>query len=284
LRDGNSTEDLVFVNSPHPVDEIEVSLVELYVSVFDSKGQPAEDVSSSDFRVLEDGEVQEIRRFEAVEERPIHAGVLLDVSTSMTESLEEAEKAALRFFESVLRPRDRASLIVFSDSPQLVVPFTNDLERLAGGLAGLVPDGGTSLHDSLIFALHSFAGLRGRRALILISDGEDSSSDYRFEEALEYSRRAGVAIYTIGLRISNRETQVRNKLTRLAGESGGRSFFIESAQELGRVYDKVEIELRSQFLLTYQSSSTARRDLYREVEIDLQKKGRKAKTIQGYYP
>lgn len=284
LNDGNSTEDLVFVNSPHPIDQIEVNLVELYVSVFDSKGQPAHDVVATDFKILEDRQVQTIRRFEPVEERPIYAGVLLDVSTSMSESLDEAEKAALRFFQSVLRPRDRASLMTFSDAPQLVVPFTNDVSRLAGGLSGLVSDGDTALHDSLIYALHSFAGLRGRRALVLISDGEDSSSDYRFEEVLDYSRRAGVAIYTVGLRISNGDIQIRNKLMRLAKESGGTSFFIHDAAELGNVYDKVESQLRSQFLIAYQSTSVEGRDHYREITVDLQKKGRKARTMQGYYP
>ena len=284
LSGGNWTEDLVFVNSPDPIDSVEVNLVELYVSVFDGRDRPAEDLVQADFTVLEDGVEQEIRRFAAVKERPIHAGILLDISTSMSDSLEEAEKAALRFFESVIREQDRASLITFNDQPELVVPFTNELGVLAGGLAGLVAEGETALYDSLIFALHYFNGLRGKRALILISDGEDSSSEYRFDEVLEFARHAGVAIYTVGLQIPTRRTRERSMLLRLARETGGRTFFIETAQELRSVYEKVENDLRSQYLITYQSSQTGGEDRFREIELRVHPKGLRTKTRRGYYP
>ena len=137
LGDGSSTEDLVFVNSPYPLDEVQVDFVELYTSIFDSKGHPVDSgLALEDFAVKEDGIEQTIRRFEPVAERPIHAGILLDNSTSMLDSIDEAEKAALQFFQSVVQPKDRACLITFNDSPELVVPFTNDHEVLAGGLAG----------------------------------------------------------------------------------------------------------------------------------------------------
>ena len=143
LATGTSTEDLVFVNSPHPIANVDVNFVELYASIFDSRGRPVEDVDVSELRVLEDGEEQNVRRFTTVDERAIHAGILLDTSSSMEGSMEEAEDAALQFFESVVEDRDRACLINFADQPELVVPFTNDVSVLAGGLAGLVADGET---------------------------------------------------------------------------------------------------------------------------------------------
>ncbi|MEE2776604.1 MAG: VWA domain-containing protein [Acidobacteriota bacterium] len=282
LEDGNSTEDLVFVNSPYPLDEVHVDMVELYTSVFDGKGRPVGDLALADFEVRENGEAQSIRRFEPVTERPIHAGILLDTSISMHEEIEEAEKAALKFFDSVLRPRDRACLIVFSDQPQLVVPFTNSVEILAGGLAGLVSEGETAFHDSLVFALHYFSGLRGKRVLIVISDGEDSDSRYRFEEVMEFARRAGVAIYSIGLGITQRDVIARNKLLRLADETGGRHFFIEDADGLSSIYAKIETEIRAQYLLAYQSSQKGSK--FREVRLDMTRRGLKAKTMRGYYP
>ncbi|HVR30912.1 MAG TPA: VWA domain-containing protein [Thermoanaerobaculia bacterium] len=286
LGDGNSTEDLVFVNSPHPLDEVRVDLVELYTSVFDSKGRPVDGgLATADFLVKEDGIEQSIRRFEHVAERPIHAGILLDNSTSMLNSLREAEKAALQFFQSVVRPRDRACLITFNDSPQLVVPFTNDHEILAGGLAGLVSEGETALHDSIVYALHYFSGLRGKRALVLISDGEDVGSAYTFDDALDFARRTGVPIYTIGLGLAQRDAMARTKLMRLAQDTGARSFFIDKADGLTSVYQRIETELRAQFLIAYQSSQgNEGSDRYRQVDLQIKKPGLSAKTMRGYYP
>jgi Ca-activated chloride channel family protein len=286
LSDGNTTEDLVFVNSPHPLDEMQIDFVELYTSVFDAKGHPVESgLATEDFVVKEDGIEQSIRRFEPVAERPIHAGIVLDNSTSMLDSLDEAEKAALQFFQSVVREKDRASLITFNDSPQLVVPFTNDHEILAGGLAGLVAEGETALHDSIVYALHYFSGLRGKRALILLSDGEDVGSTYTFDDALDFARRTGVPIYTIGLGVAQRDAMARTKLLRLAQDTGGRSFFIDDADGLTGVYERIETELRAQFLIAYQSTQAdAGSDRYREVDLEIKKPGLSAKTMRGYYP
>jgi VWFA-related protein len=286
LRDGSSTEDLVFVNSPYPLDEVQVDFVELYTSIFDSKGHPVESgLALEDFAVKEDGIEQTIRRFEPVAERPIHAGILLDNSTSMLDSIDEAEKAALQFFQSVIQPKDRACLITFNDSPELVVPFTNDHEVLAGGLAGLTAEGETAFHDSIVYALHYFSGLRGKRALILLSDGEDVGSAYTFDEALDFARRTGVPIYAIGLGVAQRDAMARTKMIRLAQDTGGRSYFIDSAEGLSSVYARIETELRAQYLIAYQSSQGAEGgDRYREVDLEIKKPGLNAKTMRGYYP
>lgn len=284
LESGSSAEDLVFVNSPNPIDEVQVDFVELYTTVLDGKGRPAEGLGPDDFKVYEDGKEQTIRRFELVRDLPIHAGILLDTSTSMTDRLQEAEEAAMHFFQIVLTPKDRACLMTFNDEPQLVVRFTNSVEVLAGGLAGLVAEAETALHDSLIFALYYFSGIKGKRALILLSDGEDSSSEYGFDETLEFARRTGVAIYAIGLSIPTKEVDVRGKLQRLCSETGGSCFFVDRAAELKGVYTKIQEELRSQYLIAYQSGQAADEDRFREVELEVLRPGLRAKTMRGYYP
>ncbi len=284
LKDGTSSEDVVFVNAPDLIDEIDVDMVELYTTVVDRRGNLARELGRDDFVVREDGEKMPIRRFERVENLPIYAGILLDTSLSMEERLSEAEEAALYFFQRVLEEDDRACLITFNDQPYLAVPFTGSVEILAGGLSGLIADGETALWDSLIYALYYFGGTKGKRALIVLSDGEDSQSEYEFEEALEFSQRAGVAIYTIGLAISTRDMNARSRLSRLARETGGESFFIETAAGLKRVYEQIEEEVRSQYLLTYQSVSSGERDRFREVEVEVSTRGLKAKTMRGYYP
>jgi Ca-activated chloride channel family protein len=283
LPDGNSTEDVAFVNAPEYMEEIDVQLVELYTTVLGGDGRPLRDLTEGDFKVLEDGKEQEIERFDRVEDLPIHAGILIDTSGSMRRSLSTVRQAALRFLEQAITPKDRAAVITFSKFPRLAVKLTNDLTKLGGGLAGLAPEGETALYDSLIFSLYYFTGIRGQRAILLLSDGQDESSEFSFEETLEYARRAGVTIYSIGLSLGGGEA--RGKLDQLSRETGGRSFFIHSVEELPEIYRLVQEELRSQYLIAYQSSNTSGSGDFRTVELRLPDRPKaKVNTISGYYP
>ena len=282
LKDGHSTEAVVFINSPGNMDQVDVDMVELYTTVVDRKGRPVENLRRSDFAVSENDVEQEIRRFEQARDLPFHAAIVIDSSTSMAQQLREAEKAALAFFQNVVTPRDRAAVVTFSDEPQLMVPFTSDLEILAGGLAGMEATGETALHDSVVFTLYHFGGLRGQRAIILLTDGEDSISHYSFAETLDFARESGVAIYTIGLDIPTRAHEARSKMRRISTETGGQSFFITRASQLDRVYRTIELELRSQYLLAYQS--TLQGDDFRRVKVEMSDSSQTAKTIRGYDP
>ncbi len=284
LASGTSTEDSVLINIPGHREEIRVQLVELYTTVLDRKGHPVEGLGVSDFTVFEDNEECTIERFDRIEDRPVHAGLLIDTSTSMLEKIDEAEEAAARFLRIVLRPGDRASVMTFNDRPELVVPFTDDIEILAGGLAELTVDGETALWDSLVYAIYYFSGIKGKRVVVLLSDGEDSGSRYGYTEALEFARRTGVAIYTVGLLLPSRAIEAQRHLRQLASETGGRAFFIEKASQLDRVYDAIQDELRSQYLLSYQASSGGDDHDYRRIRVEMKTQGLEAKTISGYYP
>ncbi|HEX7182369.1 MAG TPA: VWA domain-containing protein [Thermoanaerobaculia bacterium] len=279
LADGNSTEDLVFVNAPENLEQVDVDLVELYTTVFDRRGRPVSGLEAKDFTVTEGGVRQEVLRFEKVSDLPIHVAVALDASASMTGSLEEAQEAALRFLQGAIRPKDRAAVVVFNDYPVLAVKFTNDLTRLAGGLAGLKAERSTALYDTLVFSLYYFNGLKGQRALLLLSDGKDEGSRFGYEEALDYARRAGVTIYTIGL---GKEVE-KKKLEKISEETGGRAFFPGDASELAAIYAAIEEELRSQYLIAYQSSNTSGA-AFRTVDLKVGRSGLEAKTMRGYYP
>jgi VWFA-related protein len=283
LSGGTSSEDLVFVNSPRYLEEVEVQFVELFTTVTSRRGRPVEGLARGDFRVLEDGVEQEIRRFERVTDVPIYAGVILDTSASMAEEISDAVRAALKFFETVITPKDRAAVITFNDRYNLAVRFTNNPEVLAGGVAGLVAEGETNLYDCLVYSLYYFSGVKGKRALILLSDGEDVSSRYTFEDVLDYARRTGVAVYTIGLGLPAGQKDIQIKLSRLADETGGRTFLIDRVNQLEQVYRIIEEELRSQYLLAYQSSQTG--DKFRTIEVQVVgHPGIEAKTLRGYYP
>jgi VWFA-related protein len=282
--DGAATEDVVFINAPDYVENVDVDLVELYTAVLDKQGRPVEGLTRGDFRVLEDGVAQEVLRFEQVRDLSIHAAVMLDVSASMSEELAATQAAALSFFEQAVTPRDRAAIITFNDHPNLVTKFTNQLSTLASGLAGLRAERGTALYDSLVFALYYFNGIRGQRAILLLSDGKDESSRYEWDDALDYARRAGVALYAIGLNLKGQDADARKKLERLAEETGGRSFFIESTEDLAPIYETIQRELRSRYLLAYQSSNVKGSKVFRTVEVEMAPAGLEAKTIRGYYP
>jgi len=284
LPDGNSTERVVFVNAPDYLEEVEVQLVELFATVIDRGGHPVQNLKREDFQVSEDGQPQEIRRFEQVQNLPVHVGVLLDTSASMENDLEEAREAALHFFQQVVTPKDRAAVVTFNDRPTLGVKFTNDLGALAGGLAGVKAERGTALYDSVVFALYYLNGIRGQRALLVISDGRDESSRFSFDETLDFARRAGVAIYPVGLGFERSDREAKKHLSRLAEETGGRSFFIESVAELEAVYKQLQEELRSRYLIAYQSTNTAPGEKFRTVELKVGKSGLEAKTLRGYYP
>jgi VWFA-related protein len=284
LDDGNATEDTVFINAPPYLEELDVQFVELYTTVLDRAGRPVQGLAREDFRVLEQGAPQEILRFEQVRDLPIHAGILLDVSASMGESgsLDPARAAALQFFQQILRPKDRAAVVTFNDRPNLAVQFTNDLAVLGGGLAGLKAERGTALWDSLIFSLYYFNGIKGQKALLVLSDGKDESSRFAFEDTLEYARRAGVTIYAVGLSLPSGDP--RQKLTRISEETGGRSFFIDSTDALAGIYARIEEELRSQYLIAYQSASADTSGAFRKVDLRVLRPALEAKTMTGYYP
>jgi Ca-activated chloride channel homolog len=279
--DGNSTEDLVFVNAPdNNVEQMNVQFVELYASVLDRRGRPVLGLAQKDFAVTEDGVRQTITRFERVDDLPIHAAVVLDTSASMDKSLVQARDAALGFLRDAIRPKDRAAIITFNDHPNIGVKFANDLDTLAGGLAGLKAERGTSLWDTIIFTEFYFNGVKGQRAMLLLTDGRDESSRFTFEDALEDARRAGVTIYTIGLG----DDIDKRKLTKLSEETGGRAFFIKSAAELPAIYSTIQEDLRSQYLVAYQSTNTSPDTNFRTVDLKVDKSGVEVKTLHGYYP
>ena len=278
-------EDTAIINGPATLEELQVDFVELYTTVDDRERRPLLELEEGAFQVLEDGVAQEIVRFERVDDTPLIGTVLLDVSASMEERLEQSVQAAADFFQQVITERDELSIVTFNDRPHLAAPFTRDRFEFAKGLMSLRAERGTALYDSLIFTLYHLNGLPGQRAVLLLSDGVDEHSRYDLDDALEYARRSEAAIYAIGLALPRKSKENPKKvLEQLAAETGGRAFFVDDPGRLGAVYDQIAQELRSKYFLAYQSSSTAPSDAFRRVEVVIDVKGARARTIRGYYP
>jgi Ca-activated chloride channel family protein len=283
LAGGASTEDVVLLNAPDSPDALDVRLVELYTTVVDKTGRPVEGLGAGDFRVVEDGVKQQIRRLDRMTDVPVRIVALIDNSGSMRGRMEATRKAALGFLRRTLRPVDQAAVITFNQAPQVAVGLTGDIAELEEGFTGLVAEDQTSLYDSVVFSLHYLTGAKGQRAVLLLSDGVDRSSRFTFEQTLEYARRAGITVYAIGLDLPQ-GGEASAKLTRLAVETGGRSFFLKGTDQLDGVYQEIERELRSQYRVAYQSTNTSAEDAFRAVQVEVGQTGLDARTISGYYP
>jgi Ca-activated chloride channel family protein len=283
LADGTSAEDLVLLNTQAAaVEKMDVRLIELYTNVVDGGGRPVEGIGSGDLQVFEDGVRQSVRLVERVQSTPLKLVTLIDNSASMQPEMAATAQAAVQFLRRTLKPGDQAGVITFNRSPRVAVGLTGELGVLEDGLSGLVAEEETSLYDSLIFSLYYLGGASGQRAVLLLSDGLDRTSSFRFEDALECARRAGIAVYTIGLNLP--KSDAAQRLARLAAETGGRSFFLQGSGELNQAYAEIESDLRSRYRISYQSSNTRPNDAFRTVQVKMAKPGLEARTISGYYP
>jgi len=232
--------------------------------------------------VIESGKKQEIAKFELVENLPLTVGILLDTSGSMRASLVQAQQAAAGFIRGVMTPRDRSFAVSFASRPRLNMPPTDDVEAVARSFEELQAVGDTALHDALVHSLYYFRGIKGQRALVLLSDGDDNASYIAYNDALEYARRSGVAIYAIGFNLPG-VGGLRNKLAELSETSGGRAFFTSKSEELPGIYAQIERELRSRYLVAYSSNQAGGKPgVFKEVEVKV-KRGLKARTARGYY-
>jgi len=284
LDDGSQAEDLEFANTSQFGSVVEVTSVELPVMVLDRGGRPVEDLGQDDFQVYEDGVLQQLTHFTLNRDLPVRLGIVIDTSGSMEETLPEAQRVVMGFLRNLLRPRDRAFIEIFSDRPEIMAPFTADFGTLENALLALYPDRSTAFYDSMILGLFQFSGVRGRKAMVVLTDGADTTSKHSVDDVLDYAQRAGVTIYVIGVDLPASAVLTRWTLNKIAKVTGGRSFFLPRGANLEKVYDTIDSELRTQYMLTYTSSSEAPKDELREVEVKVDRSGVHVRTIAGYYP
>ncbi len=275
-------EDVVMINTPQFMEEVNVHLVELPTTVIVS-GHPRNDLPQSAFKVLDDGKPVKVSKFEHVVNLPLSIGVAIDSSGSMQPRMAEAQKAGASFFSSVMKPGDKAFVVSFSTEPQLVQKWSPRLADVNAGLARLRAEESTALYDAVVYSLYNFLGVKGQKALVVITDGKDTSSKFTYDQAIEYARRAAVPIYGIGIGIRATEVDVRYKFGRFCTETGGNVYYIDNVTDLTRIYNEIQTELRSQYVLGfYPPDGVKPGSKWREVSVQVSE-GR-AKTIRGYYP
>ena len=275
-------EDVVLLNTPAYMEELNVHLVELPTTVT-VNGKPSNHLKESAFKVFDEGKPVAIAKFEYVKNLPLSIGMAIDTSGSMQTRMDEAQKAGAQFFQNVMKKGDKAFLVAFDSEPLLVQKWSTKIADVHAGLAKLRAEEATALYDAVVQSLYNFLGVKGQKALVLITDGKDTASQFSFDQAIEYARRAAVPIYAIGIGIRGNEMDVRYKLNRFCTETGGSSFYIDHAADLENIYAKIQDELRSQYVIGFYPAPDIRAgSKWRELEVKVAEG--KVKTIRGYYP
>ncbi len=269
---------------------VSVDLINVFCSAWDKNTNSfVTNLTREDFAILEDNQKQEIKNFSREMNLPLTLGLLIDTSQSVAPKLKFEQEASTSFFQSVLRDRDRAMLLEFDSGVTLVQDFTNDPNKLAKQIKTLKAAGGTALYDAIYLACdEKLIRETGRKAIIIISDGEDQSSKSNFEQAMEMALKAEATIFSISV---NRGGffgvgSTRNGdhiLKQLAEETGGRSFFPFKVEELDDAFRQINQELRSQYNIGYLSSNTKRDGSYRKIEVKIAEKGLRLSYRKGYY-
>lgn len=277
-------------DAPEARITLDVTRVNMLFTVSDKKGRFITNLSKEDFEITEAKKLQAITEFTAESDLPLRIGVLIDSSNSIRDRFRFQQEAATDFVNAVIRPgQDMGMVVSFDSSAELVTDLTGDTDVLGKAIRGLRPGGGTALYDAVFFA--SKEKLMGdqprdkfRRAIVILSDGEDNDSRYSREQALEMAQKADVVIYSISTNITRIPTDGDKVLKYLAEETGGLAFFPFKSQDLAQSFENIANELRHQYNLFYRPEPLKADGLYHQVDIKV--KGRKdliVRARRGYY-
>lgn len=270
---------------------VRVEMVNILCAVSDKKGGYVIDLTKDDFTVYEDGVPQKIENFSARTDLPLAISLLIDTSASVANKLKFEEEAAAEFFSTVLRPQDQALLTEFDTGVTLIQDYTNEANVLARQLKTLKAAGGTSLYDALyLISEEKLVWDQGekRKTILIISDGEDTVSKFSFEEALEMVQRAGAIIFAISTNKTGHfgmggSEEGDTILEQLASATGGKVFYPRRLDDLGMAFREINLELRSQYSLSYLPQNRKRDGTFRTLRVAAKGKDQRVRHRKGYF-
>jgi Ca-activated chloride channel family protein len=269
----------------------EVKLVRLFVTVKDRSGAPVGSLNKPDFRVYDNGVEQTVSVFERETELPLSVALLVDISGSTAKELKSELDSVHRFLRSFLRegnPDDRAALYSFNWQVMLNASYTRSLDRLEGSLRKLKAEGGTSMYDAIYLASRDIEDRQGRHAMIVVTDGGDTTSNRDFHQALEAAHLADAVLFPIVIvPITNdagRNIGGENALTTLAAGTGGRNFSPTLGSELDEAFGEILRDLRTQYLVGYYPKGVpSSKDRFHKVRVVVDRPNLRVLTRTGYY-
>jgi VWFA-related protein len=270
--------------------QVDVTRVNLLFTVTDKKGRFITDLTKDDFEVVEGKRRQTISDFAAESDLPLRLGILIDTSNSIRERFKFEQEAASQFIDSVMRTNlDKALVVSFDTSTELVSDLVSDTDKLTASIRDLRPGGGTALYDAIYFACrdklsqdqprHKF-----RRAIVIVSDGDDNQSRYTRDQALEMAQKADVVIYAISTNITRVESDGDKVLRYFAQETGGRAFFPFKVEDLDQSFENIANELRHQYNISYRPEPLKTDGLFHVIDVRVpQRKNILVNVRRGYY-
>jgi Ca-activated chloride channel family protein len=269
-----------------------VNEVPVVFTVTDKHNHYVRDLNQTDFKVIDDGQpVPEIRSFRRETDLPLRVGLLIDSSASVRSRFKFEQEAAIEFLNQTIRPRyDQAFILGFDSSLEITQEFTDNSELLSKGIRSLRPGNSTRLYDALYYAcrerlLNTEERVSVRKAIVLITDGEDNSSRATREEAIDMALRANVIVYTISTNFPgySESSKYDKVLQRIADATGGRWFEPFQVTDVANAFAQIQADLRSQYALAYRPADFKHNGRYRTIEIIADHKGLKVHSRHGYY-
>lgn len=269
---------------------VDVSRVNMLYTVSDKKGRFITDLNKDDFEVFENKKPQTIVEFAAESDLPLRLAILIDTSNSIRERFHFQQEAATAFIDGTVRPEhDKALVVSFDTAAELVADLTDNISELEKAIGSLRPGGGTSLYDAIFFAcrdklMQDQPLYKFRRAMVILSDGEDNQSRYTRDQALEMALKADVTVYTISTNITHIETDGDKVLRYFAEQTGGQAFFPFKASDLDQSFENIANELRHQYNIFYRPEPLKADGLYHSVDIRVKNhKDMIVRARKGYY-
>ena len=268
-----------------------VNEVNVVFTVTDKHGRYVKNLRKEDFRVIDDNKpAEQVRSFHSETDLPLQVGLLVDASNSVRDRFKFEQESAIEFLNQIVRPKyDAAFVVGFDVTPEVTQDFTDNTEALSHGVRALRPGGGTAMYDALYFACRdklAKAGQTGpvRRAIILLSDGDDNQSHVTREESIEMAQRAEVIVYTISTNITGTRNRGDKVLERIADATGGRAFFPFQLTDVANAFMEIQDELRSQYALSYKPADFRPDGRYRTIEVlAVNHKNLRVRSRRGYY-
>lgn len=258
--------------------------VPIEVSVVDEKGTPLTDLDRSSFRILDGGESGRIVSFSQAFDDPLAIALLIDASKSMTPFMKEVSVAAAQFVNDALQPGDRASVYAIHSVPRLRQRLTDDRGAIQAALGDLTANGNTALWDAIGAAMRELAGEDRRRAIVILSDGQDTDSMATWDETIRSVRLNGIPIYIIsfGQALQN-PARARDRLTYLTTESGGFLIDATTTKAIQTAYRRIEEDLRARYSIRYEVFSAGDPQEWRPVKVSVSSPRWTTRAISGYF-
>jgi Ca-activated chloride channel family protein len=252
---------------------VNVSLVNVLVSVLDEKNRPAPDLPMEAFQLFEEGVQQKIDKFEPETSQPLDLAIMVDASMSAHKEISFEQEAAAHFIRQVLRPGDRLSVFAFDENVTQLATFSDNVAALQTAVRRIPPGAGTSIYDAVLLGSRALErrGDDRRRVIILVTDAGETTSRADFDSARKEAVVSNALLYTIVIRPvkneSGRNTAGEHALETMTDTTGGAMFFPDTLQELPAIFDRIDRELRTQYLLSYYPNPRGPANTYRSIVV-----------------